>query len=86
MRTHKSLLRRILTACGILAFLAAVAYGIYYFFFAEDEDELDGDFFDEAEEAVEEAAENAADAVADAAEAVADAVSDIKDEVEFATP
>ena len=76
---HKSLLRRILTACGILAFLAAVAYGIYYFFFAEDEDELDGDFFDEAEEAAQESAE----AVQEAAE---EAAAQVKDEVEFATP
>lgn len=76
---HKSLLRRILTACSILAFLAAVAYGIYYFFFAEDEDELDGDFFDEAEEAAQETAE----AVQEAAE---EAAAQVKDEVEFATP
>ena len=49
MKTKKTNWKRILTVCGVLAFLAAVAYGIYYFFFAEDEAELDEDFFDEEE-------------------------------------
>ncbi len=70
----KSVLSRILTACGILALLAAIAYGIYYFFFAEDEDELDGDFFDEAEEAAEDVKEAAADKEETAAETTKDVV------------
>ncbi len=49
MENLKKRWKKILTVCGVLAFLAAVAYGIYYFFFAEDEEELDGDFFEEEE-------------------------------------
>ena len=49
MKKKCSTLKKILTTFGIIAFLAAVAYGIYYFFFAEDEEELDDDFFDEEE-------------------------------------
>ena len=80
MMKKKSLLRRILTACGILAFLAAVAYGIYYFFFAEDEEELDDDFFDEAEE---NAAEGEPASDADAASQPAEKPAN---DVEFAVP
>ena len=50
MEKKKCSLKKILTVCGILAFLAAVAYGVYYFFFAEDEEELDEDFFEEDNE------------------------------------
>lgn len=82
MKRKKSLLHRILVTCGFLAFLAAIAYGVYYFFFAEDEDELDGDFFDEAEEAT----EDAGDAAAEAAETLADAAEDAGSKVEFAVP
>ena len=80
MMKKKSLLRRILTACGILAFLAAVAYGIYYFFFAEDEEELDDDFFDEAEE---NAAEGEPASDADTASQPAEKPAS---DVEFAVP
>ena len=54
MKKKCSTLKKILTTFGIIAFLAAVAYGIYYFFFAEDEEELDDDFFDEDGEKEEE--------------------------------
>ena len=51
-RKKKSGFSKFVTLCGILALLAAIAYGIYYFFVAEDEEEdvLEGDFFGENEE------------------------------------
>ncbi len=47
MKETKNSLSRLLTVCGLIALIAAIAYGVYYFFFAEDEEDLEDDLLEE---------------------------------------
>ena len=38
---------KILTIVGIIALIAGLAYAVYYFFFADDYEDLDEDFFED---------------------------------------
>ena len=49
MKETNNSLSCLLTVCGLIALIAAIAYGVYYFFFAEDEEDLEDDLLEEAE-------------------------------------